>query len=318
MDRVGEEEDDGAGTQRVVRSRSAGPRRWRWRSRAGGTGMSRCESMVSFRWGACRRVDPAALGRLDTCLRVRGARAADGLGHRGPRGHAELREDVREVALDRLLGEEQLVGDLAVGAAERDELGDLALAAAQRAEARPGPPRRWRAGPAGRGGAAPRGLVAVAVGLARRELALAPVGAATAARGRPRRQREAGQHPAAGGLDRRAAPRPPARRRGARARRPRRVPVGEREQRAGVQHPRVREREVEAAHRRLARAPATRRRPRGRRLELGARQHGVQPAAPAGSISGRSGGPAARSCSSSGRARPPRARSRRRGRAWRA
>ena len=60
-----------------------------------------------------------------------------------------------EMALDGLLRQEQLGGDLAVGAPERDELGDLALAPAERRRARrPAAARRWRAGPGGRAGAA--------------------------------------------------------------------------------------------------------------------------------------------------------------------
>src|SRR4051794_4105758 len=50
--------------------------------------------------------------------------------------HAELLEDPRQVALDRLLAEEQRGGDGAVGLAGRDVLGDLPLARAEAAEAR--------------------------------------------------------------------------------------------------------------------------------------------------------------------------------------
>src|ERR1700759_434060 len=43
------------------------------------------------------------------------------------------------MTLDRLLGQEQLAGDLTVGAPERDQLGDLPLAAAQARQARTAP-----------------------------------------------------------------------------------------------------------------------------------------------------------------------------------
>ena len=89
------------------------------------------------------------------------ARPADRLRHLRARGDAELGEDVGEVALDGLLGQEQPARDLAVRAAERDVLRDLALARGSgaracgarpgaaggrppgaRAGAAPGPPRR--------------------------------------------------------------------------------------------------------------------------------------------------------------------------------
>src|SRR5215208_1697274 len=44
------------------------------------------------------------------------------------RGHVELAEDVAQVGFDRLDGKEQLVGDLLVRLAVRDQLGNLALA----------------------------------------------------------------------------------------------------------------------------------------------------------------------------------------------
>src|SRR5690606_29357337 len=45
----------------------------------------------------------------------------------GAPAHSELREQVADVVLDRLLGEEHPLTDLAVGEALRDEIEDLAL-----------------------------------------------------------------------------------------------------------------------------------------------------------------------------------------------
>src|SRR4051812_34062402 len=79
-------------------------------------------------------------------------RAPDGLGDGGAGRDAELREHAREVLLDRLLGQEQLAGDLAVRPPAGDEVGDLALAAAERVEAA----RAGDAAAPARGGAPPR------------------------------------------------------------------------------------------------------------------------------------------------------------------
>src|SRR6185295_13821336 len=48
-----------------------------------------------------------------------------------PRADVELAEDVADVRLDRLLAEEQLAGNLAVGLAIDDQPGDLKLALGQ-------------------------------------------------------------------------------------------------------------------------------------------------------------------------------------------
>ena len=53
-------------------------------------------------------------------------------GELGARVQVELGEDVAQVDTDGALGDDQRVGDLAVGPALRDEDGDLALAAGQR------------------------------------------------------------------------------------------------------------------------------------------------------------------------------------------
>src|SRR3954470_5366286 len=63
------------------------------------------------------------------------AGAAHGLREAGAAGDADLLEDLRQVVLDRLLGEEQLSRYLAVRAPRRDERGDLALAPAERVQA---------------------------------------------------------------------------------------------------------------------------------------------------------------------------------------
>src|SRR5690242_12343357 len=49
----------------------------------------------------------------------------------GARGHTELGEDVAQVALDRLLAEDELGGDRLVAVARRDEPQDLQLARAE-------------------------------------------------------------------------------------------------------------------------------------------------------------------------------------------
>ena len=100
-----------------------------------------------------------------------GALAADGLGDLRARANAELAEQPAHVALDGLLGQEQLGRDLLVGAAERHEVGDLALAAGEPGQAvaarRPAPPR---AGLDAAAAELARGLVAQPHGAAPSEL----------------------------------------------------------------------------------------------------------------------------------------------------
>jgi hypothetical protein len=107
--------------------------------------------------------------------RLVGAAARDGGRERGSRGDLELGEDVAHVSFDRLLGEEELRGDLAVAASQGDQLCDLALATAQAAEL------TGAAGAALTGRRAPPqpaqltgGLVPEAVGAAGGELGLGP------------------------------------------------------------------------------------------------------------------------------------------------
>ena len=209
-----------------------------------------------------------------------------------------------------------------VGGAERHAVGDLELAPAERAEARAlAEAPLARADPLAEAAEVARGLVAVAVGLARRERALRP-GRAAAPPARCRPPAPARRRPASGSarpgpaLHRLRALGGQQRQRGGLGR----VAVGERQQRAGVQHPRLGERQLEPRDRLLGPRQPTR--PAARAvaaLELRARQHGVEPAAPPGLDQrelGQRPPPAAARCS--GRARRSRARSRRRGRASRA
>jgi hypothetical protein len=52
-------------------------------------------------------------------------------GNLGPRGEAQLPEDVLDVRRDRALGDDEVVGDLAVGEAAREQQRHLALARGQ-------------------------------------------------------------------------------------------------------------------------------------------------------------------------------------------
>ena len=90
--------------------------------------------------------EPCGVG-VDAGQRVLAAALApvalDGARHLDARGRAELHEDVPQVRLHRLVAEEQLGGDLAVGLAVGHQAGDLELALGQRRHA--GVPRRGRA-----------------------------------------------------------------------------------------------------------------------------------------------------------------------------
>ena len=74
---------------------------------------------------------PPSIGRCDLSQ----AKAVGDRGRLAATGHPELAQDVRHVDARRVLADEQLVGDLAVGPAERDEREHLAFARRQ-AEAR--------------------------------------------------------------------------------------------------------------------------------------------------------------------------------------
>src|SRR5215213_5824714 len=102
----------------------------------------------------------------------RGSRPPDDLGDLGAGRHAELGEDAGEVALDGLLGEEQLATDLAVRAALGDELGDLALAAGERVEALAAAAALARAHALAEAAQLVGGFVAVALGAERRQVRL--------------------------------------------------------------------------------------------------------------------------------------------------
>ena len=94
---------------------------------------------------------------------------------RGPPRDAQLGEHVGEVTFDRPLGEEQLSGDLAVRAPERDELGDLELPAAEPAEtAAASAPALAGAHALPQPAQVSRGLIAHAMCAARGELRFGP------------------------------------------------------------------------------------------------------------------------------------------------
>src|ERR1700684_444164 len=74
-------------------------------------------------------------------------------GELGPRGEAQLGEDVLDVRVDRALGEEEPPGDLPVAEAVGDQAGDLPLAPGER----PRRAARLAARRAARSGAGPAG-----------------------------------------------------------------------------------------------------------------------------------------------------------------